>query len=164
MSVKLNRAVRGLVVAAVMGAGLIGATGSANAVGTTYTGQDPMATGCASDATTMESATVMSPIGGGAMGTIELRYSVSCHAAWARLTLNAPAGGTTCGTHCPAWGPNEYTAVIHRNTDGVEEKVTMSDGQTSVWTNMVDDGGVTSFAQSTIKITSNTSTATTASY
>lgn len=147
--------------AAVLGVGLF--TGTADAA-TTYTGKDPATSGCATDATTVGTSPIKNP-SGGVLGTIDLRYSVTCHAAWARITLPTPLH--ICSTVCPSWGPQRASAVVHRNSDGVEETVTVDDGNTTAWTNMVDDQGVTSYAKGTVFLDSSsdgTGTATTIAY
>lgn len=47
-------------------------------------GQDPGAAGCDADATTVASSPILS------YGTIAIRYSPSCSAAWARVSSNTP--------------------------------------------------------------------------
>ncbi|MDJ0344661.1 DUF2690 domain-containing protein [Streptomyces sp. H10-C2] len=129
---------------------------------TTYTGQDPQASGCGADAVTMRSATVTSAGTGAAIGTVELRYSVACHAAWTRLKLTGPLA--ECGPIQPTWGCSYAGALIHRDSNGVEEHCSVNAGQTSCWTNMVDDQGVTSYSKGTIKLGPDTQSATTTSY
>jgi hypothetical protein len=54
--------------------------------GTGYDGTDPQATGCAASAE-LAPGTIVQPIFHGTtkVGTVELRYSTSCHTAWARV-------------------------------------------------------------------------------
>ena len=146
--------------AATLGLGLIASAGSASAT-TSYTGLDPIATGCATGAVTMESATVHG-LDGATVGTVELRYNTSCHAGWARLTLTGPL--QVCNGHAPAWGCDTASALIHRNSDGTEEGCSVTPGQTSCWTNMVDDLNVTSYAKGSFYSIDKTYTATTPSY
>jgi hypothetical protein len=49
-------------------------------------GQDPAATGCASDGYTVASAPVTDPYG--RVGTVELRYSPKCGTNWSRVTMS----------------------------------------------------------------------------
>ncbi|MBF9072209.1 DUF2690 domain-containing protein [Streptacidiphilus fuscans] len=62
--------------------------GQAFAANYALDGQDPVSAGCSSDATTIESATVYANDITGAYATVDLRYSVKCHAAWARIRTN----------------------------------------------------------------------------
>lgn len=64
-----------------------------NALGTCYgdtcTGRDPGTTGCETDAYTVASSSIMN--GATAIGTIALRFSPSCNAAWARTSTTSGA-------------------------------------------------------------------------
>lgn len=74
------------------------------------------------------------------LGTLELRYSTACRTVWARLRAIADfyEPGDWAGAEC--W--------IHRNSDGRELRFShrSSDGKT-VWTNMLNDKNVTSYAR-----------------
>jgi len=64
--------------------GLVGLSGTAAAapcVGTSCNGRDPQSTGCGADARTLEDVADT-----GGWVTLELRYSPSCYAVWARVT------------------------------------------------------------------------------
>lgn len=63
------------------------ALGSCN--GDSCTGQDPGTTGCEADAYTRASTSIWN--GGVVIGTIALRYSPSCNAAWARTSTSSGA-------------------------------------------------------------------------
>ncbi|MEU9475244.1 DUF2690 domain-containing protein [Streptomyces sp. NPDC048191] len=128
----------GVVVGGV-GLAMVAATGVSNAY--TYDGSDPSSTGCASGATTVESATVRNSQG--SVGTIELRYSVACHTAWARMTLNQTAGA--CGN--ASAGYDCAHGFVTRNNDGRSYSCTIYQGQTQCYTPMVYDKGMTSFAE-----------------
>jgi hypothetical protein len=74
------------------------------------------------------------------------RYSLACHTAWARLTLNfteGPCGNATAGYDC-------QHAYVVRNNDGRTYKCTISQGQSQCYTPMVYDKGMTSYAQAEI--------------
>lgn len=55
--------------------------------GSSCDGQDPGATGCETDATTVASSNVTTT-SGGVIGTIAIRYSAACRAAWARTSIS----------------------------------------------------------------------------
>jgi uncharacterized protein DUF2690 len=84
------------------------------------TGLDPSSTTCQNDA-----QTVM----WGSFTPIELRYSPSCRAAWARLSGGSPGDKITVknsnGTIYTAWVPSSGART---------------------WTRMVNDAGITSWA------------------
>jgi hypothetical protein len=75
--------------------------GSAQAATYSMDGKNPISAGCAADSTTMKESYIGTS--SWTLGAIELRYSVKCHTAWARITLSENA-----------WGK----AQIVRNTDG----------------------------------------------
>ncbi|MGW7582393.1 DUF2690 domain-containing protein [Kitasatospora sp. NPDC054768] len=83
---RLARALVGVAVAATALGGLAAPTASAatprvtaGCYGSSCNGQDPVDMGCSPDAYTVESVD-------SAKGTIELRYSPSCKANWARIS------------------------------------------------------------------------------
>ncbi|MEW5553128.1 DUF2690 domain-containing protein [Peribacillus frigoritolerans] len=97
-------------------------------------GSDPIATGCARDAVTIDDDWISS-------AQVDLRYSPSCRSAWAKLTL----GGDP--------GIREGTARITRN-DGVTYSCSArkSLGQTSCYTKQVNDAGYTARATANVLI------------
>lgn len=134
-------------------------SGTALAATYPYDGQNPETAGCAADAQTMESAQVVTPQGVH-IGIIELRYSLTCHAGWARLTLNytePDCGNPTAGYACA--GANEI-----RNNDGRVESCLIYQGQTQCYTDMLYDKGLTSFAEAVFDTVSGAGTTRTASY
>ncbi|WP_217241798.1 DUF2690 domain-containing protein [Streptomyces sp. AC555_RSS877] len=102
---------------------------TAGCYGSSCEGKDPNIY-CADDAT--------SPVGGVRLGQayLELRYSPSCRAAWARIS-NA------------SYGNGQFTpfATVHRNSDGREYTCAVQRGATSCYTRMVNDINVTSYAK-----------------
>ncbi|MFI1801933.1 DUF2690 domain-containing protein [Streptomyces sp. NPDC020379] len=99
------------------------ASAATSCYGSSCTGLDPSSTTCADDARTVE-------VGGGT-GEIQLRYSPSCRAAWARLQWSRGSG---------------YIKVDNDNGDAYKATVTGS-GKTNVFTLMVNDKDITSNAQ-----------------
>lgn len=83
----------------------------------TCTGKDPNAMGCAADAITESSSVTV-------VGTLSLRFSPSCEAAWAKLTDA---------------GISPQKIWVH-NTDDQYEWVTTGWFTGSGYTNMVQDG------------------------
>jgi hypothetical protein len=94
-------------------------------------GQDPIAAGCAADAYTPSGATVSTP-----QGFVELRYSPSCHANWARISNSSPGtwffvqdcnSGEIQDFHVPSGSNSGYTNMV----DGYPPAMAGdSDGQT----------------------------------
>lgn len=155
---KLNKRVfaRAGVVAGGVVLSVIAATGGAQAY--TNDGTSPASTGCADDGTTVASAPMKNS--SGTKGTIELRYSLKCHTAWARLTLNytqSACGNASAGYACAA-------ASITRNNDGRTYTCTIYQGQTQCYTPQVYDKGLTSYAEGGIDIVSGTIITRTVSY
>ncbi|MER5664741.1 DUF2690 domain-containing protein [Streptomyces mirabilis] len=151
---KLARA--GVVVGG-LGLSMIATVGGAQAY--TYDGSDPSSTGCSSGSTTVASATVKAS-SGATFGTIELRYSTSCHTAWARLTLDytqSACGNAAAGYDCAH-------AYIVRNDDGRRYSCTINKGETQCYTPMVYDKGMTSYAQAGIDSAVGSSTTRTVAY
>ncbi|MGW5665139.1 YjfA family protein [Streptomyces sp. NPDC003758] len=144
------------VVAGGLGLAMIAATGGAQAY--TYDGSDPSSTGCSSGATTVESATVKNS--NATFGTIELRYSLACHTAWARLTLNYTQGA--CGNASAGYAC--ANAEVIRNNDGRTYSCTIYQGQSQCYTPMVYDKGMTSFAQGAVDTALGTVITRTAAY
>ncbi|WP_330458199.1 YjfA family protein [Streptomyces sp. NBC_00820] len=156
MRSKMRNFARAGVVAGGLGLAMVAATGVSSAY--TYDGSDPSASGCASGASTVESATVKNS--NVTFGTIELRYSLACHTAWARLTLNYTQGA--CGN--AAAGYDCQHAYVVRNNDGRSYGCTIFQGQTQCYTPMVYDKGMTSFAQAQIDSAAGSADTRTAAY
>jgi hypothetical protein len=105
-----------------------GAQVAAACSGSACDGRNPQ-TYCGSDARTVDSLTL-------GQALLELRYSPSCRAAWARIS-NA------------GWDPRgQFTpfARIIRNSDGRTYSCSPPSGGTSCYTSMVNDANVTSYA------------------
>lgn len=123
-------------------------------------GLSPVSTGCSSGAVTERTAT-SGDLGGGLQATINLRFNLSCHAAWTQVVFNQPLPSNRFGD-----------AEIDRNTDG---KVFFCEssggngqvqpGQTSCFTPMVGDGpSESTFAQGWYFVSSWNVVATTSSF
>ncbi|MEV6053261.1 DUF2690 domain-containing protein [Streptomyces sp. NPDC052107] len=156
MRFNLRNFARAGVVTGALGLAMIAATGGAQAY--TYDGSDPSATGCASGATTVESAVVQNSHS--TFGTIELRYSTACHTAWARFTLNytqSACGNASAGYDCAH-------AFVTRNNDGRTYSCTIGQGQKQCYTPMVYDKGLTSFAEGTVDTAAGMADTRTAAY
>lgn len=96
--------------------------------GSACDGKDP-AIYCQGDARTVQSLYL-------GQALLELRYSPSCRAAWARIS-NAD------------WDPyDEFAslALVHRDSDGREYRCTVPSAGSSCYTSMVNDANVTSYA------------------
>lgn len=101
--------------------------GSAQAASYSMDGKNPISAGCSGDATTVKRASIGTSTW--KLGGVELRYSVKCHTAWARITLSEDV-----------WGK----AQIVRSSDGKSyncTKLTYSSslGSYSCYTAMVYD-------------------------
>ena len=107
-------------------------TASAGVGSYPYDGQDPSASGCNNDATTVSSATV------GAGATILLRFSPGCRTVWAHVEGTAPKTQDNAGG----------SALIYRETDGAGIRVYCGSA-TSCYTPMLYDSGMTSHATGT---------------
>jgi hypothetical protein len=83
----IRRFNRILVIAALFGS----LAAPASALALTYDNTDPATTGCSSGAYTLTYSPVSRKDNGVVVGTVELRWSPSCHTAWSRFT---PTGGT----------------------------------------------------------------------
>ncbi|MER5918480.1 DUF2690 domain-containing protein [Streptomyces sp. NPDC001982] len=101
---------------------------------------DVLGSTCGSDARTVASVVLKRSYDGAATGpTVDLRYSNNCRTVWARIR--------------GAWGVDYdqvgCTVTIHRNSDGQELYKSPSFGSTNatVWTNVLYDAGVTSYAK-----------------
>lgn len=71
----------------------------------------------------------------GATAHVRLWYSPSCRTVWASI-YDAPAPD----------GTGEGYAEIHRNSDGLTLECQVQQGDNNCYTNMLYDGGVTSYA------------------
>lgn len=103
--------------------------------GATCHGKDPQAY-CNGDATTPVPGIWIG--GASKLAYLELRYSHSCAAAWARIS------------HAKPWAPKDAyapTAWVIRNTDGATYSCTVPVGGTGCYTRMVNDNGPTSYAR-----------------
>ncbi len=60
-------------------------------------GADPIESGCAGDAVTVEQAPVFYPVSR-FVGSLELRYSASCQGVWTRFDPSPPSGMTSAAT------------------------------------------------------------------
>jgi len=103
----------------------------AEATNYAYDGKDPIATGCANDATT-KALSHLNSGGDWSEAYVELRYSLKCHTAWARLSnAYGPDPGNFTGGY----------ALIHRNSDLKQYRCDLVDAveYTSCYTAMVYD-------------------------
>ncbi|MFE8948019.1 DUF2690 domain-containing protein [Streptomyces sp. NPDC007856] len=138
MNLKKRALARTAVVFGGVALSVIAATGGAQAY--TSDGTSPASTGCADDGTTVESAPMTNSVG--THGTIELRHSLTCHTAWARLTLKNPQGA--CGNASAGYACS--VATVTRNNDGRTYSCTITQGQTQCYTPQVYDKGMASYA------------------
>ncbi|MGW2863243.1 DUF2690 domain-containing protein [Streptomyces sp. SDr-06] len=114
-----------LATTALLGGGVVAAAPASAATscyGSSCNGLDPNKTTCANDAKTVE-------VGNGS-GNIQLRYSPSCRAAWARLQTSRGPGSIEVNND----RGDRYTASVPRS------------GSVNVYTRMVNDKGITSNA------------------
>lgn len=123
-----------------------------------YDGQSPYYNNCASSAYTARSAYLKDP-SGNVVGIVELRYSPTCRTVWARVTDYLSNNGYIPGVQ------GTVDAYVHRNSDGRQESCTSTQvGQTSCYTPMLDDAGVTSYAHGDVDISAAWPQATTGSF
>jgi hypothetical protein len=150
----LTRRVASVAAVVVTGLSLLAIASPASAAA--YDGTDPIATGCATGATTVRKAYGTLP-GGGTIVEVELRYSSRCRTSWARLTtIGIPAcrpGDDYCGY-----------ANVHRNSDGREYACWTPGGGHGCYTAQVNDSGVTSYAYGEADDGAQSASATTGSY
>ncbi|MFF2408257.1 DUF2690 domain-containing protein [Streptomyces sp. NPDC058092] len=99
--------------------------------GSSCTGKDPAAY-CAGDAYTVHSARI-----GQTAGVIELRYSPSCEAAWARITGKRDIYNAGAPKAKVIRNDGRTYSCEYSHTNG---------NQTSCYTNMVNDHNFTSYA------------------
>ena len=119
MHIKFAAAVSGLVLASGMIlAGAAPASAASGCFENSCTGKDPNATGCINTAITVGTFQI------GVQGTLYLRYSTACDAAWAKI-INAGIWPVKIWVH---------------NTDSQYQFVTTGFGTGSGYTNMVQDG------------------------
>jgi len=104
---------------------------AAGCYGSSCEGKDPAAY-CQSDAITPSNGAIW-------LGSayVELRYSPSCRAAWARISQ---ADWVPQDQHAP-------TVTVHRTSDGKEYSCAVAAGATGCYTKMVNDIGVKSYAK-----------------
>ncbi|MEU8761170.1 DUF2690 domain-containing protein [Streptomyces sp. NPDC048659] len=133
--------------ALLLAAGALTLTGG-SAQAATYDGADPAATSCGGTTSTVQSASVNDPYFGTHVGTIELRYNSGCRTAWARITLDGAqsnCGNASAGKACAQ-------AKVVRNSDGRQYSCTVSVGSSSCYTRMVNDAGVSSYAEGFVDV------------
>ncbi len=118
--------------------------GSSIAEAAPYDNTSPVATKCSVSAKTVSSANIFYRVGGRpigqAIGRVELRYSPTCRTAWARTVNNNPK--------CFVANP-PYTcsyASVTRNSDRYTLGRYGNSGISTIFTNQVNDAGVTSYA------------------
>lgn len=120
-----------VLVLAASGTALATPANAAGCYGSSCEGKDPAAY-CQSDAITPSNgAHWLGP------AYLELRYSPSCRAAWARIS-RAP------------YVPQDQSkpwAIVHRTSDGKEYPCSVPNGSTSCYTKMVNDIDVKSLAK-----------------
>lgn len=130
---------------------------AAHAANLPYDGKNPNTTGCAADGRTMSSAAIRDS-NGRVLGTVELRYSLRCHTAWARITSNL--------RYVP-YDSGMATADIIRTSDGKTFgcKVPANQAPPNIcYTPMVYGKGVLSYAHGEIDSGIRNYTANTAKY
>lgn len=87
-----------------------------------------------------------------------MRYSFSCHTAWARLTGGiGDCGDYTAGYACPV-------GAITRNNDGRDYSCIIKSGEHQCYTAMVYDKGLTSYASALYDTAAGSGYARTVSY
>lgn len=109
-----------------------------------YDGKNPTTTKvyggsstCDSDAFTAKSAGVYK--NGSRVGTIYLRYSNKCHAAWGKLVLNSPAPAVDGGVYAYAVVNKYKNGVFQKSVTSSSGNGPIKTGQTSTYTGMVFD-------------------------
>jgi hypothetical protein len=124
-------------VAAVIGASLLFDGSTAQAQPTSYDGMSAAACG---DVIVARSAPMANRADSGQrQGTVYLMYSRQCRTVWAKIDTGAPGcvpGDDWCGS-----------ATVHRNSDGAELTCFTPRGSSTCSTGMLNDAGVTSFAE-----------------
>ncbi|GAA2796227.1 DUF2690 domain-containing protein [Streptomyces showdoensis] len=128
--------------ALLLAAGALSLTGG-SAQAATYDGNDPASTSCGGTTSTVRSAAMYDPTFGTHLGTIELRYNSGCRTAWARVSLDYAqfnCGNASAGKACAQ-------AKVVRNSDGRSYSCTVAVGSSSCYTRMVNDAGVSSYAE-----------------
>lgn len=109
-----------------------------------YDGKNPTTTKvyggsatCDSDAFNAKSAAVYES--GKKVGTVYLRYSNKCHAAWSKLVLDNPAPSVSGGVYAYAVINKYKNGVFQKSVDSNSGNGTIKTGQTSTYTGMVFD-------------------------
>jgi hypothetical protein len=103
----------------------------------TYDGQSAFVTGCANTGEIARSASIYD-FNGAYLGAVYLWYSTACRTVWAETySVNGYQPGV-------AWGAD---ARVTRNSDGASEgSMSSFSGQHAVYTLMLNDANVTSYA------------------
>lgn len=73
------------------------------------------------------------------MGTVYLRYSNKCHAAWAKFVLDQPAPAVSGGVYAYAVVNKYKNDVFQKSVTSNQGNGTIKTGQTSTYTGMVFD-------------------------
>lgn len=96
--------------------------------------RDPLSSGCARDAYTVDAWGAYNSKYGEYQGTVELRYSPKCGTNWVRMSSNTPGNRVYAGVQAfPAGGGGPYSTT----SSGAAYDVSTS------WTGMVDARGNT---------------------
>lgn len=73
------------------------------------------------------------------VGTVYLRYSNKCHAAWAKFVLDQPAPAVSGGVYAYAVVNKYKNGVFQKSVTSNQGNGTIKTGQTSTYTGMVFD-------------------------
>ncbi|HEY2579312.1 MAG TPA: DUF2690 domain-containing protein [Streptosporangiaceae bacterium] len=119
-------------------AGAAGLTAAVSCSGYGCDGQNPYGSGCFTGSKVIDDVLLTSPGGTSYGPRVRLWYSPACHTVWASM-YDAPYEG--------AEGPGD--ADIHRNSDNSRYDCSVPLNDSSCYTNMLYDGGVTSHAHAT---------------
>jgi hypothetical protein len=131
-------------VLALMATGLVVVAGPAAAVTCSGYGcdhQNPYGSGCSNSGQVIYDVPLgySDGVGGTAYdGHVRLHYSTTCRTVWASVYGLAHAVGSS--------DDKSASAHVHRNSDGTTLTCNVASGSTSCYTNMLYDGGVTSYA------------------
>ncbi|MDF9761402.1 hypothetical protein OKW24_003175 [Peribacillus simplex] len=110
-----------------------------NVEAASYNGKSPVSTGCQNDAYTAVSTSVKKD-NGTIVGTIQVKYSPSCKAAWAKTTFNSALPSGYTGNAFIHQYNSDHSIKLRSydcNSSGGNGKVLS--GQKSCYTPMVDD-------------------------
>jgi hypothetical protein len=124
----LKRRLIGLLAAFVLSATVIvpltaGPAAAASCFASSCTGKDPINTGCVNDAQTIYT---VNGVGAWGSGTLQLRYSPTCAAAWAKIYNDG------------SWN---FDTISVSNTIGNYESQAVGNSSGAAYTNMVNDLG-----------------------